>query len=144
MTVIWMIFGACFYTMLVGTISSFVAVIDSKGHELAEKAMIINELCKQSQIDPELKEHMKSAIEYQMNNDFFAIFKNSTILDGASVNLKYRVPSADSVLASNEHPERPAKVAPLLRLSGVQSSCHIGEQAAAAQGGTRRRDLPQG
>lgn len=86
-----MLFGACFYTLLIGTMSTFLAAMDTKGYELSEKEIIINEFCKQAHIDPSLKGKMKAAIQYQSKNDFFSVFEPGTFLEGVPQSLKYKV-----------------------------------------------------
>ena len=102
-SVIWMLGGTSFYLLLIGTMSTFLAAIDSKGHELSEKQLVISEFCKQAHIDPHLKERMKTEIEYRMNNNFYSIYKENSLLEGASLSLRYRVKIDPYLLASNEH-----------------------------------------
>ncbi len=86
-----MSFGACFYTLLLGTMSALLAAMDTRGHELKEKQGIINNFCEQAHIDSSLKERMKSAIEYKVKNDFFSDFETGTFLEGTSESLRYKV-----------------------------------------------------
>ncbi len=91
--VVWMLFGGCFYTLLVGTMSTFLAAMDTKGHELSEKEVIINEFCKQAHIESSLKGKMRAAIQYRSKNDFFCAFEPGSFLEGTPQGLKYRVRS---------------------------------------------------
>lgn len=86
-----MFFGACFYTMLIGTMSAFLAAMDTRGHELSEKQEVIKAFCKQAQIDPSLKERMRSAVEHKVKNDFFSSFEPGNFLEGTSEALRYKV-----------------------------------------------------
>ena len=86
-----MLFGACFYSFLIGTMSSFLRAIDSKGHILADKFIAINELCKQARIRPELKDKIKRAVEYRANMDFFSVFEKDALLSGCSIKIQHRV-----------------------------------------------------
>ena len=86
-----MVSGASFYALLIGTMSTFLAAIDTKGHELAEKQLVINEFCKQAGIGFEIKERMRAALEYRANNNFFSVFDKNSTLDGMSLRLRYKV-----------------------------------------------------
>lgn len=83
--------GVSFYSFLIGSMSSFLNAIDSKGHLIAEKFMIISEFCKQAHIDPELKERMKRSLEYRANNYFFSMFDKDSLFDGLPYTLRYDV-----------------------------------------------------
>ena len=86
-----MLFGACFYALLIGTMSAFLAAMDTRGHELAEKQLVINEFCKQAHIDPGLRERMRTAVEHKSHNDFFSVFEPGSFLEGISQSLRYKV-----------------------------------------------------
>ena len=86
-----MVFGGCFYTLLVGTMSTFLAAMDTKGHEIAEKEVVINEFCKQAHIEAHLRGKMKTAIQYKSKNDYFSAFEEGSFLEHASQSLKYKV-----------------------------------------------------
>ena len=88
-TVIWMMMGVSFYSFLIGSMSSFLNVIDAKGHLIAEKFMVINEFCKQAQIDPELKEKMKKSLEYRTKNYYFSLFEKNSLLENVPYALRY-------------------------------------------------------
>jgi len=71
--------------------SSFLNAIDSKGHLIAAKFMVISEFCKQAHIDPDLKDKMKRSLEYRANNYFFSLFDKNSLFDNLPYNLRYEV-----------------------------------------------------
>ena len=71
--------------------SSFLSVIDAKGHSISEKFIIINEFCKQAQIDPKLKDKMKKSLEYRENNYYFSLFKKDSLFGNLPYSLRYEV-----------------------------------------------------
>jgi hypothetical protein len=86
-----MVLGVSCYSFLIGTMSSLLQAIDTKGHILAEKFRLVNEFCNQGHINPFLKEKIKRAIEYRTNNYYFALFETNSLLEELPPKLKYKV-----------------------------------------------------
>jgi len=90
-SILWMMIGVSIYSALIGSMSGFLSVIDSKGHAITEKFIIINEFCKQAHIEPELKDRMKRSLEYRSNNYFFSLFDKNSLFDNLPYNRRYEV-----------------------------------------------------
>ncbi len=108
--IIWMTIGVCFFFFLIGSMSTFFNALDSKGKILAEKYMIINQFCTQANIDPQLKQKMKKALEYRTKNYYFALFEKNSLLEGIPLSLRYkaRVLHFYSRIDRDEHEEQGA------------------------------------
>jgi len=139
-----MALGVSCYSFLIGTMSSLLQAIDTKGHLLAEKFRLVNEFCNQGRIDPYLKEKMKRAIEYRANNYYFALFETNSLLEELPPKLKYKVLRTENLADRDEHaggadgPLRP------LQNDGSHLSGERDAASAPTQSGERYHHLQQG
>ncbi len=67
------------------------SLVDTKGRMIAEKFAVINDFCKQSEIDRDLRTKMKKALEYRSKNYVFALLDNHSLIDSLPPNLIYEV-----------------------------------------------------
>jgi hypothetical protein len=91
--ILWMTFACLLFAFMIGAMSTFLSALDNKGRVKAEKLLVINEFCKQANIEPRLKGKMKKALEYQTNNYHFMVFEKNSVLEGIPIPLRHMVPS---------------------------------------------------
>ncbi len=127
-------FGACFYTMLIGTLSAFLAAMDTRGHELSERLKAIDAFSKQARIDIGLTERLRSSVEYKVKNDFFSSFEPGNFLEGTSETLLYEVPFpvCESVVG-NDDEARDAEIDNAVRGDGTEPHRESGGLPATAE-----------
>lgn len=61
---LWMIFGLCFFSFTIGSLSSMLSSIDTKETVLTNKLAIIDEFAKESNLSRDLKLKLRHALKY--------------------------------------------------------------------------------
>lgn len=88
-----MLISTSFFSVLVGTITTYLSAINLKGAELEAQQVTIENLCKHFELNQELKTKITKALQYRTNNNFFSIFAKGGTLDDVPMFLRKRVKS---------------------------------------------------
>lgn len=86
-----MIFGAGVFSMSVGNLSSVLTSLDSGANNLAYKLATVLEFCQDANLDPKLRNKIKSAIEYSHKKNVFTWIDKEKIFDELPPHLKCEV-----------------------------------------------------
>jgi hypothetical protein len=86
-----MIFGVCFFSFIIGSLSSIFARIDSKEAQLNNKMSIIDEFAKESQLNTELKQRLRHALSYSTEKAGFTWLDKQHIFNELPRALKFEV-----------------------------------------------------
>ena len=87
---IWTILGVAFYSLVIGTISSFLRNKDTKQSLLAKRIRVVDEFCRNLNIKEELKDKLCESISYSSNKLAYLWLKpNEDIFSDLSMQLKF-------------------------------------------------------
>lgn len=86
-----MMFGASFFSFMMGMMSTILSAADNKSRVTGEKILVIHEYCVESQLNFAQREKMRSAVRYKNSKYNFTVFEGTTILEDIPMSLKYNV-----------------------------------------------------
>lgn len=90
-SVLWMMIGVIFYSVVIGLITVILGKLDSKSSILKSKLEIIDQFCLETQVSLELKRKIKDALEYHSNRSAFSYIDNTQIMNDLPVHLKCEI-----------------------------------------------------
>ena len=88
---IWMVFGAGFYSFTLGSLSSLLANLDTRRSHLTNKLMLMDEFCKENKFPKSLKQRVKKALEYSSVKNIFSNDDKNQLLNEFSTDLRYQI-----------------------------------------------------
>lgn len=89
-TMVWMLFGVGFYSVVIGIISSFFTSKDTKKSLLLKKIKVVEDFCEGLNINEDLKENLVQSIKYSSDKlAYLWLSPEEDIFSDLSVNLKY-------------------------------------------------------
>lgn len=88
---VWMLFGVCFFSFTIGSLSSIMARMDSKEVVLNEKLAIIEEFSKEAKLDKDLKTRLRYALQYSTEKTGFSWADKQNIFNELPKALRYEV-----------------------------------------------------
>ncbi|CAG9321514.1 unnamed protein product [Blepharisma stoltei] len=91
LAICWMIFGVCFFSVTIGSLSSMLSGIDTKESMLSTKLAIIDEFAKESKLSKEFKIRLRHALKYSTEKSGFSWDDKQDILNELPKNLRYEV-----------------------------------------------------
>jgi len=92
--VLWMMFGVCFFSFTIGSLTSMITNIDTKETVLTNKLAIIDEFSRESKLDKPLRARLRHAIKYLTEKTGFSWSDKQNIFNELPKNLKYEVAMA--------------------------------------------------
>ena len=92
--VLWMMFGVCFFSFTIGSLTSMITNIDTKETVLTNKLAIIDEFARESKLDKKLRARLRHAIKYLSEKTGFSWNDKQNIFNELPKNLKYEVAMA--------------------------------------------------
>lgn len=85
-----MLVGVAFYSLIIGIISAFFTSKDTKDSLVAKRLLMIEEFCKNLNIEPNLREKMEDAISYSSSKLVYLwLNSDEDIFSELSIKLKY-------------------------------------------------------
>ena len=90
-SILWMIYGIGFFSVVIGSIESFLASNDVKEQELKEKMDVIEDFCKEANIESDLRLRLKYALQYSTERTGFTWFDKQHILKELPKQLRYEM-----------------------------------------------------
>lgn len=92
--VLWMMFGVCFFSFTIGSLTSMITNIDTKETVLTNKLAIIDEFSREAKLDKVLRARLRHAIKYLTEKTGFSWTDKQNIFNELPKNLKYEVAMA--------------------------------------------------
>eukprot|EP00742_Colponemidia_sp_Colp-10_P004514 GILJ01004818.1.p1 GENE.GILJ01004818.1~~GILJ01004818.1.p1 ORF type:complete len:942 (-),score=125.81 GILJ01004818.1:71-2896(-) len=89
--IIWMSFGAGFYSFTVSTLSSVIVNMDTRATSLQQKLAVINTFVKDAKIPPQLRDRLARSIEYNHHHNILKWADRHSILSELPTNLRCEV-----------------------------------------------------
>jgi hypothetical protein len=99
-----MLFGVCFFSFVIGSLSSMMASVDTKANDLANKLSIIDEFTKQAKLDKDLSLRLRHALQYSSEKTGFSWSDKQSIFTELPRSLRYEVALAMHQGAAKELP----------------------------------------
>lgn len=87
----WMLFGVCFFSFTIGSLSSIMARIDSKEVILTNKLAIIEEFSREAKLEKDLKMRLRYALQYSTEKTGFSWADKQNIFNELPRALRYEV-----------------------------------------------------
>mmetsp|Transcript_26194 Transcript_26194/g.46721 ORF Transcript_26194/g.46721 Transcript_26194/m.46721 type:complete len:349 (-) Transcript_26194:1175-2221(-) len=91
MAIVWMLFGAGFYSYTIGSLSSFLSTIDTRESLLNEKLAAANSFVKEAGISEQCKKKIISMIKYNTSKVGAIFSDRHSLFDELPKQLKYEV-----------------------------------------------------
>lgn len=88
---IWMIFGAGFYSFTLGSLSTLLANLDTRKTHLLNKMMLMEEFCKENKFPKVLKSKVKQALEYSSVKNIFSFDEKNQLLSEIPTELRFEI-----------------------------------------------------
>ncbi len=88
---LWMFFGAGFYSYAVGSLSQVLINLDSRRSQLANKIVVMDEFCKETKLAKALKLRIRKALEYTTIKNVFSSTDKNEFLGEIPTDLKFEV-----------------------------------------------------
>ena len=76
---------------MIGTLSQLMSAVNSKQAEIGKKISVINEFCKQTKLNPVLRQKIHKAICYNSENEGFLALNKNEIFEEIRPDLKWQV-----------------------------------------------------
>ena len=88
---VWMIFGAGFYSFTLGSLSTLLANLDTRKTHLLNKMMLMEEFCKENKFPKVLKSKVKQALEYSSVKNIFSFDEKNQLLSEIPTELRFQI-----------------------------------------------------
>lgn len=88
---VWMIFGAGFYSFTLGSLSTLLANLDTRKTHLLNKMMLMEEFCKENKFPKVLKSKVKQALEYSSVKNIFSFDEKNQLLGEIPTELRFQI-----------------------------------------------------
>ena len=90
-SIIWMFFGAGFYSYTIGSLSSLLANLDGRKGKLRSKIMQMEAFAKENHFKKALKRRLNLALSYNSARTIFSQSEKSEFLSELPMDLKYEI-----------------------------------------------------
>lgn len=91
LAMIWMVFGAGFYSFTLGSLSSLLANLDTRRSHLTNKLMLMDQFCKENKFSKALKTRVKKALEYSSIKTIFSSDDKNKLLNEIPTDLRFEI-----------------------------------------------------
>ena len=89
--VLWMMFGVCFFSFTIGSLTSMITNIDTRETILTNKLAIIEEFAREAKLDRSLRARLRHAIKYMTEKTGFSWSDKQHIFNELPKGLKYEI-----------------------------------------------------
>lgn len=113
--IVLIVFGAGFYSFMIGSISTILSNLDTRRAHLENKITIMDEFCTDAKIQQKLKILLRKTLTYISIKIIFSQEQKNQFLSEMSTDIKYQVCFEFSL----SYRSRPACI------KGLQSKCHF-------------------
>jgi hyperpolarization activated cyclic nucleotide-gated potassium channel 1 len=68
----WMMYGVCFFSFTIGSLSSILVSADSKENVLSQKLSVIDEFCAEAKLEKEFRIRLRHALTFSTQTSGFS------------------------------------------------------------------------
>lgn len=91
LAIVWMFFGAGFYSYSVGSLSNVIIGLDSRKSSSRKKRLIMDEFCKDNNFTKDFHKKINKAIDYASFKSLFTNDEKTEIFRELPSSMKYEV-----------------------------------------------------
>jgi hyperpolarization activated cyclic nucleotide-gated potassium channel 1 len=93
-SVLWMMFGVCFFSFTIGSLTSMITNVDTRETILTNKLAIIEEFSREAKLDRSLRARLRHSIKYLTEKTGFSWSDKQNIFNELPKDLKYEIAMA--------------------------------------------------